>query len=342
LAKRIYRQLEGFVTILRNEKLLGLLEHMNGGLVKQDGSPAENNSVTQERDLSVGEVKSRLEGSSKRSNLYDYLLSKGAFKLGLRVQCPHCLRHSWFSLESVRDNFSCPRCLNTFGAIGTVASATWRYKTTGPFSVPHYAEGAYAVLLTLEFFNDRNLPTMRTTPVLSFKAERPDNKTLEADVALFWQDSIFGERNDGILFAECKTYGRFEAKDFDRMRELAKTFPGAVLVFSTLRKSLTQEEIRGITRIAKTGSKYWKSERPINPVLILTGTELLNHSGPPYCWDESVRKKFDHVRGLIGLCDTTQQIYLNLPSWRSDWHDKWEKRRSRLQAQQSTIQPTVN
>src|SRR6267378_1483769 len=164
LAKQMYRQLEGYPSILKNEKLLGLLEHMNGGLVKQDGSPAENNSVTQERDLSVGEVKSRLEGSSKRSNLYDYLLSKGVFKLGLRVQCPHCLRHSWFSLESVRDSFSCPRCLNTFGAIATISNVTWCYKTTGPFSVPHYADGAYAVLLTLEFFNDRNLPTMRTTP----------------------------------------------------------------------------------------------------------------------------------------------------------------------------------
>jgi len=53
---------------------------------------------------------------------------------------------------------------------------------------------------------------MHTTPVLSFKAEKPDNKTLEADVALFWQDSIFGERNDGILFAECKTYDRFKPK----------------------------------------------------------------------------------------------------------------------------------
>jgi len=342
LAKQMYRQLDGYPAILRNETLLGLLEHMNGGLVKQDGTPVEKSSVTQERELPIGEVKSRLEGPSKRSNLYDYLLSKKVFKLGLRVQCPHCLRHSWFSLEAVRDTFSCPRCLNTFGAIGAVSNSTWCYKTTGPFSVPHYADGAYAVLLTLEFFNDRNFSTMRTTPVLSFKAQGPDNKSLEADIASFWQDSIFGERKDGVLFAECKTYDRFSEKDFRRMRQLAKAFPGAILAFSTLRKSLTHQEIVGMTRVAKAGRKYWKSERPINPVLVLTGTELLNHLSPPYCWDESVKKRFNHIRGLLGLCDTTQQIYLNLPSWHTEWHEKWEKKRRSLLAKQAAQQPNLN
>ena len=243
LAKQIYRQLDGFLSILKNEKMLGLLEHMNGGRVKQDGSPADQNIISQERELSIGEVKSRLEGSTKKGGLYDYLLSKGVFKLGLRVQCPHCLRHSWFALESVRDTLSCPRCLNVFEAVKTVRNATWSYKTTGPFSVPQYADGAYAVLLTLGFFNDPSLHTMRTSSVLSFKANGVDGKTLEADAALFWQETIFGERRDGILFAECKTYDHFKAKDFKRMRQLAKTFPGAVLVFSTLRKSLSPKEI---------------------------------------------------------------------------------------------------
>jgi hypothetical protein len=342
LAKQIYRQLDGFLSVLKNEKMLGLLEHMNGGRVKRDGSPVDQNTVSNERELPIGEVKSRLEGSSKMGDLYGYLLSKGVFKLGLRIQCPHCLRHSWFGLESVRDTLSCPRCLNVFEAVKTVPNATWSYKTTGPFSVPQYADGAYAVLLTLGFFSDHNLHTMRTTPVLSFQAEGPDGKKLETDAALFWQDAIFGEKRDGILFAECKTYDQFKARDFKRMRQLAKTFPGAVLVFSVLRESLSPKEINGITRIAKAGRKYWKNERPINPVLILTGTELLNHSGPPYCWGESLQKKFDRVHGLIDLCDATQQIYLNLPSWQSDWHEKWEKRRQRLHAQQSSKTQIVN
>lgn len=327
LAKDIYRQLEGHLSALKNEKLLGLIEHMNGGTVKLDGTPVEENTVNQERELPVGEVKSRLAAASSGGDLHDYLVKRGIFKLGARIKCPQCLRSSWFALENVRDTFTCPRCSRPFQAIGNLDSSTWCYKTVGPFSVPNYADGAYSVLLSLDFFDERRLSTMRVTTAFSFVAEAPDKKNLEADFAAFWQEAVYGERKEGLLLGECKTYGRFGEKDFDRMRYLAKTFPGAVLVFSTLRKSLTSKEIAGITRIAKAGRKHWKTERPINPVLILTGNELLSQFGPPYCWEETIKKKFDHIGGLLSICDATQQIYLNLSSWQTEWSEKWEKRR---------------
>src|ERR1041385_2613591 len=151
---------------------------------------------------------------------------------------------------------------------------------------------------------------------------------------MFWQDAFFGERKEGLLFGECKTYDIFKRKDFNRMGDLARQFPGAVLVFSTLRKSLTKQEVAAIARLAKKGRKRWKAEWPINPVMILTGTELLHWQGPPYCWDESVRKKFNHLRGVIGLCDATQQLYLGLRSWQTEWHEDIERRRARWQAKQ--------
>lgn len=342
LAKQIQKRFEGELSVLRNEKLLSLLEHMNGGLVKQDGSPVNENKITQERDLPVGEVKNRLGASTTKNGFYDYLLSKEIFKLGLRIQCPNCLRNSWFSLEDVGNSFTCPKCQNVFLAIGNLDNAIWCYKTAGPFSVPNYADGAYAVLLTLDFFCNHNINTIRKTPVLSFIGEGVNKKTIEADFAMFWGESTYGEKSDGIMFGECKTYGKFEKKDFERMHYLAKTFPGAVLVFSTLRKSLTTKEVAGITRIAKTGRKYWKAERPINPVLILTGTELLSYPGPPNCWEDSIKKKFDYMRGLLSVCDATQQIYLNLPSWQTDWHEKWEKKNQRWKVRQAVISKPTN
>lgn len=326
LAKQIHRLLEGTPQyMLRHEKVLGLLEHMNGGLVRADGSPVDENRFVHERDMAIGEVKSRV-GSQP---LYEYLLSKNIFKLGSRVQCPHCLRNSWFPLDNIDDLLTCPRCLNDFSAIGNLDSSTWSYKTTGPFSLPNYADGAYAVLLTLKFFDDHKMHTMQTTSVVGFTAETPQKKNLEADFGCLWQESLYGEKKDGVMFGECKTYGRFEKRDFDRMQYIAKTFPGAVLVFSTLRKNLTPSEIAAIKRIAKTGRKHWKTERPINPVLILTGTELLNQHGPPYCWDEPNKTKYSRVTGLLGLCDISQQIYLGLQSWQTDWDERWKKQLQR-------------
>lgn len=338
LAKQMYRTLDGQPFALHNPKLIGLLERMNGGLVKDNLEPMEDNKVTQERDMPVAELKNRVQGFGGRGDLYGYLLKKRILRLGLRVQCPHCTRHSWFPLDAVRDTFSCPRCLNAFPALETLEGSVWSYKTAGPFSVPNYADGAYAVLLAVQCFEDRKMSTMRITPALSFTAEK-DGSRLEADFALFWQEAVFGERREGLAFGECKTYRQFEERDFKRMREIAKAFPGAVLVFSTLRKELTDFEIKKIGTITKRGRKYWKSERPLNPVLILTGTELLSFSGAPHCWDDALKQRFDHARGLMALCDATQQIYLKLPSWHSDWQLKWERRRNRLRATAAQAKP---
>jgi hypothetical protein len=325
LAKQIYRQLEGHLFALHDEKLLGLFEYMNGGKVQRDGRPVSDNTIQPEleRDREVGEVKNRSGGS------YDYLVSRGVFRLGNHMQCPLCLRNSWFPANALGDTFTCPRCSRSFPAIGSLTSGAWTYKTTGPFSVAGYADGAYAVLLSVEFFSERKMAALHTTPVLSFKATSAQRKDLEADFALLWQESLYGEERDGVVFGECKTYGEFHEKDFDRMQYLAKTFPGAVLVFSTLRKSLTAREIGKIARITKAGRKHWKADRPINPVLILTGTELLDWQGPPYCWSDDLRQKFDRVHGLLEICDATQQIYLNLPSWHMEWNERREKLRKR-------------
>ena len=333
LARQIYKRLDGFPFTLANEGLLGLLEHMNGGTVKRNGTPADENKINDEREMSVGEVKSRLAATSKHHDLHGYLLSKEIFKIGLRLKCQNCLRDSWFSLEEIKTALTCPKCLTAFPAIGNVDSGQWCYKTSGPFSVSQYAEGAYAVLLGLHFFSDNKMHSIQISPALSFTAEAPDKKNLEADFAAFWRENRYGEIRDGLLFAECKTYGKFGKKDFERMAYLAKTFPGAVLVFCTLRKSLTVQEIAGITRIAKKGRKHWKAERPINPVLILTGTELLSQTGPPYCWEDAgVKQKFNHIHGLLEVCDATQQLYLKLPSWQDEWHKKWDKRSERMKA----------
>ncbi len=129
IAKELFSQVEGFPRVLANEDLLKLLEHMNGGPVN-------------ERELPVGEVKNRLAQIGGRTNLHDYLVQKGAFRLGAKVQCPSCRRHSWFSVDDVKDELVCPRCLKRYPAIGNLDQATWCYKTYGPFSVPGYADGA--------------------------------------------------------------------------------------------------------------------------------------------------------------------------------------------------------
>ncbi|WP_257828996.1 hypothetical protein [Burkholderia glumae] len=334
LVQQIYKRLDGHPALFANKQLLSLIEHMNGGAVSKNGTPSKDYHITSEREMAVGEVKRRLSEQYGKSTLYDAVLERGVFKLGLKTKCPNCQRNTWFSLPTIREVLECPKCLNSFSAIGNIdqASSNWFYRTTGPFSVPNYADGAFTVLLTLDALGNRVVGNLRTTAVPSFTAKSSNKRDLEADFAMFWKEMSFGEEVEGLLFGECKTYGPFEAKDFDRMRYLAKMFPGAVLVFSTLRETLSRKEITALTRLAKSGRKYWKPERPINPILILTGTELLSEMRPPYCWSEIDQKRFTHIVDLIALCDATQQRYLNLPSWHEDWRKAWERRRERRAA----------
>lgn len=325
IAKEIFTQLEGFPRTFANEGLLKLLEYMNNGPIN-------------EREIPVGEIKNRLRQIGS-GNLHDYLVSKKVFRVGVKVQCPSCQRNSWFSIDDVQDHLTCPKCLNNFPAVGNIDQGTWCYKTVGPFSIPGYADGGYCVLLALDFLSERQLGRSLTSTV-SFNATTKGGIVLEADFGSLWQERVFGTVAEGAMFGECKTYGKFEKKDFAKMRKIAKAFPGAVIAFCTLKMQLDKNEIREMIKITKAGRKYWKNERPINPVLILTGNELLSMFGPPSCWKElALPKRFDHVYGLLGLCDATQQIYLKLPSWHQTWHEQWERKRKKRDQRQIQFGP---
>jgi hypothetical protein len=338
LAKEIFRRLGGYSRLLTNKAVLTLIEHMNGGAISRNGTPTGEERVVAPRELPVGEVKEKLKPKSGHSGVYDLLIKTGVFKLGLKTKCPKCQRNSWFAMSSLGEALSCPKCLNSFAAAGTIDQTTggWCYRTAGPFSVPNFAEGAYAVLMTLDFLSDHRA-TRRTTAVPSFIAASPGKRDLEADFAMLWQETVFGEEVEGSLFGECKTYGAFQAKDIARMQHLADNFPGAVLVFSTLREGLTPKEVVALRRVAARGRKYWKAERPVNPVLVLTGTELLGWGRPPLCWKKEDQDRFRDVYGLLSLCDATQQLYLGLPPTHDDWHRRWEKNRERLKSRSKAI-----
>lgn len=324
LAKQIYQQMDRSVRSFADEKLLQLLEHMNGG--------NEN-----EREISVAEVKSKIKqlSSSKSDNLYEFLISKNVFRIGSKIQCSNCRRTSWYSLENIKENITCPRCLSSYPAVGNLEGSTWHYKTAGPFSVPGYADGAYCVLLSVEFL-EHQMHSLNITPTYSFEATDKNGSELEADFASLWQEHSYRGVLEGVLFGECKTFGVFKYKDFKRMRTIAKEFPGAVLTFCTLRSDLTPYEKKELIKIAKAGRKQFTSERPVNPILILTGNELFSDFGPPYCWDgKPYRKKFEHIFGLLEIANATQQIYLDLPPWQDEWYKKIEERRKRFQAKAS-------
>jgi hypothetical protein len=271
---------------------------------------------------------------STAAGLLQRLVEGQVLRLGMEVQCPICTQHSWYSVTQSDYELLCPKCNERFRLPAHhPKEIQWSYRTVGPFSLPGRAYGVYAVLLAHRFFSV--LLHLPTTPFLSFPAEKGDEK-IEADLALFLKETRLGRTTIETLFAECKTYDHFKRDDIDRMLALSKGFPGAILVFVTLRKDLTDAEKKLIRPFVNRGRKYWKAERPYNPVLILTGTELFAVFRPEQSWEraggqhEPWAAKFrrGHL-SLLELCDATQQIYLGMKPWQQWLKELWDQKRAK-------------
>ena len=170
-----------------------------------------------------------------------------------------------------------------------------------------------------------------TTAIMSFDAEK-DERKLEADLGLFFGQRLFGRASTVPVFAECKSYGEFEKLDVDRMSHLGAEFPGAILVFSTLRQKLSANEKGMLRRAANRGRTYSAHNRNHNPVLILTGTELFGNQRPPRCWEDAGGEFAAFAdgrrgyRGILELCDCTQQLHLDMEPY-YEWLDNQRERR---------------
>lgn len=267
-------------------------------------------------------------------NHIDSLVGHDVLRLGLRLQCPQCQQRTWYGLDDLGPTLECERCLQHYPfPAGSPREAEWHYRPAGPFAVENYAQGAYAVLLALRFFLVVTDHTEAAAWTTSFKLERGDD-TLEVDFGVLLGPGRFAPWGDTMLvLGECKAGDRpFTPTDYRRACELLKTFPGAALAFCTTRAELTPVEKSAIGRIARFGRREVVAERPANPVIVLTRTELESTFPPPMCWRGHPRFTAEiegrmHVRhSLVGLANATQQLHLDLLSMETEWHERHEKR----------------
>lgn len=335
IARHMLRHLGGTIGVglVAKRSVIDLLHQCATGRSNKDHdeSPLERRSDLPEeefgRAVSVEAFKQALnriaeEDKYKRAKpeqLAKRFIEQHMFELGFKLQCPECRQHSWFSVKDADYELKCPQCLTGFKLPQhNPKEIHWAYRTIGPFSLPHQAYGVYSVLLTLRFFSQ--LLDGATTPMFSFTAKKVST-SIEVDLGLFYQSSKFTPSRTELIFAECKTFGLFKRRDAVRMLSIAKEFPGAVLVFATLREELNEKEKEALKPVVNRGRRYWKSERPYNPVLILTGNELFADGDPRERWKELGGNHAVHSHGwggdrdLIGLADDTQQIYLGLKPW---------------------------
>ena len=346
IAKQMIKQLSGIwgISLLAKEGIIKLLGQMADG-----GTPERKKKKGRLEETKCEETRSKpikqetlwagIQKITNKEELFkdgpnrfmQQLIDVQMFKLGIEVQCPICTQRSWYSITDVDYELQCLNCSEHFQIPShTPKKLKWSYRTFGPFSLPRKSYGVYSVLLTLRFFSQ--LFNGAATPIMSFVAKK-DGKQIEADLGILFQESRFGHKKTELIFVECKTYKHFTKEDTERLKFLAQQFPGAFLVFATLNRKLSEKEKKLLRPVVNRGRKYWKAERPYNPVLILTGTELFSNSRPPYSWKEAgdihahFSQKYKYMRNLLELCDVTQQLYLGMKPWYEWLEERREIRR---------------
>ncbi|CAE6765229.1 hypothetical protein [Paraburkholderia nemoris] len=301
-------------------------------------------------------IERAVKGDTGRHDNFETLVERGAVELGLELKCSKCGSWGWHPLRELNHEVACSLCLRQFRfpivEPSSNQNSRWAYRLVGPFALPDFAKGGYAASLTIRFFSRifGGHETGLTWSAGQILHLAPSDR-VEADVILWHQRKAFMGPNyqSELVFGEAKSFrgenaeerrsiaDAFQQEDVDRMKRLASRFPGAILVFSTMKQAsdLSANEIDRIKKLAEWGRTYIRERRQTRaPVIVLTGTELFASFSLSEAWRATGGRHAAIAESLLGrsdklrvLADMTQQLYLGMQSY-GEWHRaKWERRR---------------
>ncbi|MFV7771717.1 hypothetical protein [Shewanella marisflavi] len=300
-------------------------------------------STSSTRTINAQELKSRLISYKPDDNVHSpdetfkLFVQNGVVELGAEIKCTECGHPTWYELKQLDPQLQCDLCKvgYQFPLLNPKKEVNWAYRVVGPFALPNFAKGGYAAALSIRFF--AVMIELNRDMQISWSAGReltypePDKRKIEADYIMLIQSKSLFDRlgTPSLIFGESKTLAAeaFEQKDIDNMKALAERHPGATLVFSCLKLSLSENEVAMLSELALWGRENHPQSGTVNAmVVVLTGKELLQRGVVDMTWEAAS----DHHRAVLeeaqicgglqnmhNLADATQQLYLGLTSYQA-------------------------
>jgi hypothetical protein len=255
------------------------------------------------------------------------LVARGVLTSGPgKLLCPECTHRNWYSVADLGPQLVCARCLRQFAFphAEPPGRSDWAYRPVGAFSFPDYAAGSYTVAFALAFLTSR----LGDRSVWSTNLNLRDDIEVDFAVVISDESRVVLDKEPITLLGEAKTDGRFQERDFARLRELRRLFPRGMVVVATLREKLTSKERAALANIAQpkhVGRPWEMSWDP--PMMILTATELLSGRTAPDCWKDAGgttaeiatrNRVIANDPEVRQIADLTAQMHLGLPP-----HHEW-------------------
>jgi len=246
--------------------------------------------------------------------VFTHLVGKGLFRIGVKLECPHCRMGSWTALDVLKQKHVCELCGHEFDATRQLVTSTWHYRRSGLLGAERNAQGAVPMLLTLQQF-EVNLKGLWHDALYSPSVDLESKILLDppkCEIDFVWLIPRSYPDRVVVILGECKDRGgkkfgakdtgTIDEKDIDHLRRVADAFPLKRFdTFVVLAKlcPFTADEIA----LAKTLNGEYRRR-----VILLTAREL-----EPYHFYDRTKLVYKNIKEYAStaeeLANNTAQMY---------------------------------
>jgi hypothetical protein len=239
----------------------------------------------------------------KPEDAFTYLLKKGVFQAGLKLQCLHCGLEFWIHLDDIATDVKCELCGHFFNVTSQLRDRDWAYRRSGLFGREDHQEGGIPVALTLQQLDTLLTGELLYCTAMHLSSVGADISPCETDFVAISQKGYWRDEKVSLAIGECKSRGEITADDVLKLTRVADAFPRkrieSYIIFSKT-SQFTPEEIE---RCKAAQDRY----RP--RVILLSEREL-----EPYFVYERTGKEFNIRSTAISfedLAQATHHIYFD-------------------------------
>jgi hypothetical protein len=172
-------------------------------------------------------IQRRDQGKLTPGEVFQYLMARGVFRVGLDFKCPNCELPGWIQLDEVKTISTCTYCGHQFDVTPQLKDRDWRYRRSGLFGRGDNQLGGIPVALAIQQL-DTSLhdSLLMYSTALEFKSTTSIIEKCEADfVAVVAGAAGIREKPVQILFGEAKTGTPFDADDVRKLGKLSDAVP---------------------------------------------------------------------------------------------------------------------
>jgi hypothetical protein len=246
-------------------------------------------------------IEPRAGGKLTPHQVFDFLLNKSIFRVGLNFTCPNCELPFWKHVDEIATETPCDYCGERFRVTSQLKDRDWAFRRSGLFGRDDHQQGAIPVAVALQQIDTVLFPEGIYVTAMNIAPVKAAIMPCETDFVVVSQKTASNRVE--IAIGETKSKGEITEEDVTNLARIADAFPKRrIKLFLVFAKTIpfTEEEVARCRAAQGYGDRR---------VILLSNREL-----EPYFVYEQAEKEFNinsTANNLEDLARTTHKIYFD-------------------------------